>query len=225
MHIQKQTSKQEMTSLPEHDPAQGKDCSHGGTFILTEEIPIIAKLVSKNTENFTTTYLLPIELFHTAQYRTKTKKGRNSPCIFYDEHGHQCTIKEAKPIYCRITNTDHAEAAHQWYLVNYVVNPHDPSSIREWKAYADTILVIPGGKPEDLVGLDILKKILSFEELRLQPPSPPPQRTREEKSTNHKKQRTTNQSSRTPQKKKIVRPKKPTSLATRRKHHGKNHRH
>ncbi len=52
-------------------------------------------------------------------------------------------------------------------MLNYLVNPDDPESIRQWKMFLTQNNPIPGGSLKELVhDEEKLKKILSYEILK-----------------------------------------------------------
>ncbi|MFC1801489.1 hypothetical protein ACFLZB_03415, partial [Nanoarchaeota archaeon] len=89
-------------------------------------------------------------------------------CVFFDKK-EGCTIHPVKPMECKISNhSEHGEAMHIWFTLNYFVNETDPESIRQWANYIEMGgKVIPGGSLVELVpNPKTLKKIMSYQILR-----------------------------------------------------------
>ncbi|MFH1916274.1 MAG: hypothetical protein ABIJ21_03340 [Nanoarchaeota archaeon] len=151
----------------EIDPLRGQGCKMGSGFVLDEEVPLLARHAGKTLEAFEKEFLQPGEVFHTKTKLLKTRKTGKpyGPCVFLQKDD-ACGFGKNKPLYCAITNNDEREAAVQWFQLSHYVNLNDPTSIREWHAYAQGIKVIPGGKPEELVGKERLKEILEYKELK-----------------------------------------------------------
>ena len=175
MAIKKDTPVEEVIRLSTLCAKCGKCCEKGSGFVLNHEIQKIARHLGINETNFIRKFLDPVMAYHTSKHRMKVRK-RSKPyghCIFLDKNTNQCNIHEVKPVHCRIGSCkEHGESAMQWYFLNFFVNKDDPSSIREWKIYTDMNNVIEGGKPEDLVGMEKLLKILNYEDLTIQAPKP-----------------------------------------------------
>ena len=96
----------------------------------------------------------------------KTDKNYG-PCIFLDERK-GCLIHEVKPLECRIGSCEkHGQEISIWFMLNYLVNPKDPESIRQYAMYLKTQPTIPGGRLEEIIPDDKrLKRILSFDILK-----------------------------------------------------------
>lgn len=167
MIITKQTTRDELLKRKENDPKRGRGCQFGSGFILPEEIPKLAKANGLSEEEWKEKYLEEVMVFHTKAFMLKTIKGDKpyGPCIFLKDDG-ECNIHKTKPLYCTITNGEQPEEVIQWFQLTEYVNPGDPSSLREWHAYCKDIKVIPGGKPEEIVGKERMKEILEFKDLK-----------------------------------------------------------
>ncbi|MBU1975351.1 MAG: YkgJ family cysteine cluster protein [Nanoarchaeota archaeon] len=177
MVIKKESSVDDVLKSSDECKKCGKCCEKGFGFVLNHEISKMAKFMGQNETNFIRKFLEPVEVFHTSKHRTKRRKSnKDKPygrCVFHDSKTGECKIHDAKPLYCKLgTCQTHGESLIQWYYLNFFVNPKDPSSVREWKIYADMKEVIPGGKPQDLVGMENLLKILNYSELTMAPPKP-----------------------------------------------------
>lgn len=145
----------------------GNCCSHGTGMLVKEDIPRIARLLGVSEEALKENYLEETEMFNTKAWKPRTIKGSKpyGKCVFYDDK-EQCTIHVAKPFQCVIMNCrDDAEQAIQWFYLNYLVNPDDPESIRQWASYLrHREWVIEGGNLQELVpDKDRLKKILNYD--------------------------------------------------------------
>ena len=145
----------------------GHCCSHGAGMLIPEDIPKIARLLGISEDELKKKYIDEIEMFNTKAWKPKiVKKGKPyGKCIFHDGK-EQCKIHIAKPFQCVIMNCRSvAEQAIQWFYLNYLVNPDDPESIRQWASYLKhKEWVIEGGNLNELVpDKEKLKKILNYD--------------------------------------------------------------
>ncbi len=148
----------------------GNCCSHGSGLLVNEDLARLARLLQIKEKELKKTYLDEVEMFNTKALRPRAIKGNKQygPCIFYDKKK-GCTIHIAKPFQCLITNCGpYAEQIIQWFYLNYLVNPDDPESVRQWASYLEhKEWVIEGGNLHQLVpDAEKLRKILSYEILR-----------------------------------------------------------
>ena len=90
-------------------------------------------------------------------------------CIFYDDQ-QGCTIHEVKPLECKtsINCKDYGEDLSVWFKINYIVDPCDPESIRQYAQYIKSGgKIIPGAELENLVpDKEKLRKVLSYDVLK-----------------------------------------------------------
>jgi Fe-S-cluster containining protein len=89
------------------------------------------------------------------------------PCVFLDpEQG--CKIHRVKPLHCRLyTCKPYGFDLTQWFYLNYLVDPSDPASVREYAEFLKFNEPIPGGSLEELVpDKEKLAKMLSYEIFR-----------------------------------------------------------
>lgn len=168
MEITKQTPLSKVLELGKECKRCGHCCSHGSGFVSKNEIKKLAKHFKIDEKTFTKKYLDKITLFNNEVFKIKTiKQGKPyGVCMLYDKG---CTIQKVKPLHCRIGNcNEHGEALSAWFTVNYLVNPKDPESIRQFNTYEKTGgKTIPGGKVKDLIkDQKKLKKILNYEVLK-----------------------------------------------------------
>ncbi len=144
----------------------GHCCSHGTGMLVPEDMPRIARFLNITEEELKEKYLEEVEMFNTKAWRPKTvKKGRPyGKCVFHNDR-EQCRIHVAKPFQCVIMNCrKDAEQAIQWFYLNYLMNPDDPESVRQWASYLkQKEWVIEGGNLHELVpDAGRLKKILNY---------------------------------------------------------------
>jgi len=156
MNLKKDTKLKEVLDIGSECKQCGHCCSHGTGFVLESE----AKKYPKK-------YLEEKKVFNTKVYKFKTSKKPFGKCIFLKNK--RCSIHKKKPLHCRIGNCgEHGEELSVWFTLNYLVNPTDPESVRQWKLYLDSGgKNIPGGKLSELVpDKKMLKKIISYEVLK-----------------------------------------------------------
>ena len=169
IRITKGTSVREIRELGNKCERCGNCCVHGAGFLIEEDIPKIAKFLQITEKELKKNYLQETEMFNKKAWKPKiVKNGKPfGPCIFYDKN--TCKIHIAKPFQCKIMNcSPYAEQMIQWFYLNYLVNPDDPESVRQWASYLNRReWVIEGGNLSDLVpDKQKLKKILSYEVLK-----------------------------------------------------------
>lgn len=148
----------------------GRCCEHANAFIEKQEIRKIAKKLKITEEEFLKNYTEEKEFFNTKITKTKqkpTKKGSKGECIFYKKMK-GCTIQSVKPFYCKIsTCKEHGNDVQQWYYANYLVNPADPESLRQWNMFLKFNKPIVGASIKDICKDSTrLKKVLDYEILK-----------------------------------------------------------
>jgi len=168
LRITKLTPLKEVLELSKECKNCSLCCRYGSGFILKEELPRIAKFLNISQEKLKQNYLEEVELFNKKLFKPRTIK-LDKPyghCIFLGNNG--CRIHEVKPLHCRISNcNEYGEDLNQWFLLNYIINPNDPESIRQWANFVKFNEVIPGGNLHELIkDKEILKKILNYEILK-----------------------------------------------------------
>lgn len=169
--ITKDTPLKDILEIGKECDMCGHCCSHGAGFIARNEIPKIAKHLGIKEEDFISKYCDEVLMFNNKVYKFKLRKEKGKPygkCILYSKK-EGCKIHDIKPLHCRIGNCkEHGEELTAWFIVNYLVNPTDPESLRQFNIYIKTGgKTIPGGKLTDLVkDKKKLKKILDYGILR-----------------------------------------------------------
>ena len=165
MLISKKTPKEIVLKLGKECKMCGNCCKHSSGFLVNGDIIKIARLLRVTPTELKEKYLEEHERFNTKVLRPKLIKGTKpyGKCIFYNEQV-GCTIHEAKPLHCRIGNCNtYGNDLNQWFMLNYLVNPDDPESIRQWKIFLTQNEPIPGGSLKELVpNKEKLRKILSY---------------------------------------------------------------
>ncbi|MCK4670851.1 MAG: YkgJ family cysteine cluster protein [Nanoarchaeota archaeon] len=143
----------------------GNCCRHGAGIVLSQEIPRIAKHLRMSKAKFAGKYLVETDMFHTDVHKFKQEKSNlpSGSCVFFSNG--RCKIHIVKPLFCKITTcSSHGDEAVVWYYLNYLVNPEDPESIRQWAQYLTVGKNIPGGELKYLVpDRSKLKKILNYQ--------------------------------------------------------------
>ena len=156
-------------------PCKCSACSHGCTmgsgFLVESDIPKIAKFLNVSEEELKKQHLERVELFNKTMWRPKLER-KNKPygkCTFYGEK-EGCKIHKVKPLQCKVSMgcKEHGEELNVWFVLNHIVNEHDPESIRQYAQYIEAGgKTIPGGTLKELVpNKKLLKKILEYKILK-----------------------------------------------------------
>ena len=157
-------------------PCQCDSCNHGCKFgsgsLVEGDSKKIAEFLNISEEDLKKDFLEEIELFNKKVLRPKLLREKSrvhGRCIFYsDKKG--CTIHEVKPLECKtsIQCKDYGEELSIWFMVNHIVDPNDPESVRQYAQYIKSGgKIIPGAELENLVpDKQKLRKILSYEILK-----------------------------------------------------------
>jgi Fe-S-cluster containining protein len=149
----------------------GHCCSFGSGYFLIEDIEKISKSIGIPREEFVKDFLEEYEVFNTKIHKAKLNRQKNRPygsCTFFRQDA-GCTIHDIKPMHCAIAKGcgEHGQALSAWFALNYLVNPSDPESVRQWASYLKANPTIPGGELRNLVKDEkLLKDILSYEKLK-----------------------------------------------------------
>lgn len=164
--ISRQTPLKEVLQYGEKCKRCGRCCSHGGGFVLEEDLKRIADHLGITKEELIEKYLDEKISYNTKHYKLKQKDYPYGPCIFLE--GKECKINEVKPLHCRIGNCSKVgQELSIWFVLNYFVDPDDPESVRQWAQYLKTHPTIPGGYLKELVpDQERLRKILNYEILK-----------------------------------------------------------
>ncbi len=169
MLISKKTPKETVLKLGKECKMCGNCCKYTSGFLVDDDITRIARFLRMTTDELKKKYLEEHERFNTKLLRPKLIKGTKpyGKCIFYNEQV-GCTIHEVKPLHCKIGNCNtYGDDLNQWFMLNYLVNPDDPDSIRQWKIFLTQNKSIPGGSLKELVpDEEKLKKILNYNILK-----------------------------------------------------------
>ena len=145
-------------------------CKHGSGIMVGEDKKNIAKFLNISEKELDEKYLEGVEQFNKKFQRPKLIR-ENKPygkCIFFD--GKLCTIHEVKPLQCKtsIGCKDYGEEISSWFLLNNLLDEHDPEAVRQYSQFIQNKgKVIPGGNLEEIVPDKIkLRKILNYEMLK-----------------------------------------------------------
>jgi len=145
----------------------GYCCSNDSGFISKNEIKRLAKHFKLSEAKFTKKYLRETVIFANKVFKFKLRKQPFGSCIMLKDKS--CSIQKIKPLHCRIgCCSKHGQELSAWFTLNYLVNPLNPESIRQYKLYIETGgKTIPGGELADLVkDKKTLNKILKYDILR-----------------------------------------------------------
>ncbi len=144
-------------------------CQYGSGFLAEDDLQKIAKHLKISEQELKEKYLQEKVMFNTVALKPKTlETGKPfGPCIFLDSQK-GCKIHEVKPLQCRLsTCKDYGSDLMHWFYLNYLVNPNDPNSVREYAGFIKFNDPIPGGKLEELVpDKQKLSKIMQYEIFR-----------------------------------------------------------
>ena len=153
-------------------PCQCDSCNHGckfGSGSLAEgDSKKIAEFLKISEENLKKDFLEETELFNKKIFKPRLlrQKGKiHGRCVFYDDNK-GCTIHAVKPLECKtsLQCKDYGEDLSVWFMVNHIVDPNDPESIRQYSQYIKSGgKIIAGAELEKLVpDKEKLKKILNY---------------------------------------------------------------
>lgn len=150
-------------------------CSHGCTmgsgFLSEGDSKKIAAFLNMTEEELKEKLLEEVEMFNKKHVRPKIeRKGKPyGKCIFYDKT-RGCTIHPVKPLQCKISMgcKPYSNDLHAWFVINHLVNPHDPESVRQYKTYLETGgTQIEGASIEEIVpDKETREKIVRYEVLK-----------------------------------------------------------
>ena len=170
-HITKQTPIEYVLKLAKDCEKCGHCCGYGSGYFLDDDIERIRKHMGLPKDEFIKEFLVEAEGFNTKLHKAKLDKKKGRPygtCVFYEkEKG--CVVHDIKPLHCRVSMGcgEHGQGLSIWFTLNYLVNPNDPESVRQWATYLKNHPTIPGGELRQLVKDEkMLKKILSYEKLK-----------------------------------------------------------
>jgi len=144
-------------------------CKFGSGSLIGDDAKNIAKFLNISEEELIKGFLEEVELFNKKLLRPKLIREKGKPygrCIFYDDEK-GCTIHEVKPLECKtsINCKDYGEDLGIWFMVNHVIEPDYPESIRQFAQYIKSGgKLIPGASLQELVpDKEKLRKILNYE--------------------------------------------------------------
>lgn len=169
--IHKNTPLKEVLKLaaPCRCNACNSGCKYGSGSLIGDDAKNIAAFLMISEEELKGNFLEEVELFNKKLFRPWLIREKNKPfgrCIFYDEIK-GCTVHPVKPLECKtsIQCKEYGEELSIWFMVNYVINPKDPESIRQYAQYIKSGgKLITGASLEELVpDKEKLRKILSYE--------------------------------------------------------------
>lgn len=170
--ITSKTSPEYVKKLAQDCEKCGHCCRFGSGYFMEDDISRISSHMGLKKEHFIDEFLHEKEIFNTKIHKGKIKQKAEDkpfgPCVFFDEE-QGCVIHEIKPFHCRVSMGcgEYGEYIAVWFALNYLVNPNDPESVRQWAQYLNTHSTIPGGELQELVkDKDKLRKILNYELLR-----------------------------------------------------------
>lgn len=166
--ITKFTSKEAVMKLAANCSNCGSCCRFGSGFVLPAEISKIAEYLNISRDEFKKKYIDEEVLFNKKIYKFKaiSRKKPYGPCTFLKNNN--CEIHDVKPLHCKVANcNEHGEDMNEWFIVNYIIDPEDPVSVREWASRLQSKPTIPGGKPHELVpDAKKLNRILNYDIMR-----------------------------------------------------------
>ena len=176
MLISKNTPKEEILKIDNPNPFN--HCLFSSGYVLNEEIKEIADFLGISEEELVNKYLEETERFGRKVHRIKQEKKKintsegkvelpHGKCAFYDER-FGCLLGDKRPLFCKLSNHPlFSKSLIEWFDLNFIVDPQDPQSLREWMTYLKfhNNDVIPGGELESLAPKEKINSILKFEHL------------------------------------------------------------
>ena len=163
--ISKNSTQKEIVEIGKKCNACGHCCKYTTGFMTDKDITKIADKLGMTETELKEKYLEEMQKFNTKMHRPKTiRKGKPyGPCTFLKEN--KCSIHDVKPLQCRTGNcSKDGDSLHQWFDLNFFVNPKDSLSIREYACALKTRNPINGGTLQELVpDKQKLKKIMEGE--------------------------------------------------------------
>jgi len=167
--ITKGTSRKEILKLASDCKKCGHCCSYSSGIFLDEDIRRISKHLGMNEDDFREKCLEEVEMFGTLVHKAKLSKGTKpfGPCSFLKKR--ECSIHEVKPLNCLLGSGchEHGEDMAIWFMLNFLVDPANPESVRQYAQYLKTHRTIRGGKLDELVpDRERLSKMLDYTYLK-----------------------------------------------------------
>jgi Fe-S-cluster containining protein len=155
-------------------PCTCRKCSHGctmGSGVFVEgETAKLAQFMGITEETLKKEHLEEVEMFNKKMWRPRLmRKGKPyGQCVFYKKK--RCSIHDVKPLQCQISMgcKDYGDQLHSWFMLNHVLNRHDPEAMRQYESYiASGGTVIPGGSMREMIPNKTMReKIRNYEVLK-----------------------------------------------------------
>ncbi|RLE37974.1 hypothetical protein DRJ17_05315 [Candidatus Woesearchaeota archaeon] len=174
INISIHTPLETIKKLSENCKKCGHCCSYGSGLMLKDDIKKLASFLKISEDKLKKKYLEPVTRFGVSLFRPKlikTKDKEHLPygrCIFLTENK-ECKIQKAKPLQCKLTTCNkHGTDIGVWFNLNYLIDPKNPETIRQWDLYLKSGgRNIPGGKLNELIPDEKrLEKILNYNIIR-----------------------------------------------------------
>ena len=166
--ITKDTPVEHVLRLGQECEQCGHCCSYGSGYFLPEDIARISKKLGMNEDDFKKEFLEETEAFNKRIHKPKLSKKPFGECVFLDK-SKGCSIHDVKPLHCKVAKGcgEHGQELSLWFTLNYLVDPADPESVRQWAIYLKTHPTIPGGELRQLVKDEkLLNEMLNFDRLK-----------------------------------------------------------
>ncbi len=169
MIISKKTPKDKVLELGKHCDRSNHCCQFTTGFLAEDDLQNISRFLNISEKELRDNFLEEVKIFNTNALRPKSLKDKKpyGPCVFFDETD-GCKIHAVKPLHCKLyICKSYGFDLTQWFYLNYLINPKDPKSIREYAEFLKSNEPIPGGRLEELVpDKRMLKKMLNYEIFR-----------------------------------------------------------
>jgi Fe-S-cluster containining protein len=170
IHITKNTPKEYIEVLGKQCTQCGHCCKFGSGYVLEDDIKRISRYLGIPEQAFIDSSLDQVEHFGKKLHKMKLdKKGKAfGSCIFF-RPGNACIIHDVKPFHCRISMGcgEHGQQISLWFMLNYLVDPKNPESVRQYATYLKTHPTIPGGQLHELVpDKETLIRIIEYKILK-----------------------------------------------------------
>ncbi len=147
--------------------ACSNSCRLGSGVLAPGDLEKIAAFLKEKPAAVRKKYFEEVTVYNKKVLRPKLLRNGKpfGKCVFFDEKK-GCTVHPVKPLECKLAMgcKPYGEESIQWFFLNYVVDPEDSQSIREYAQHLQYTTALPGGKLTDLIkDKKELKKMLDGE--------------------------------------------------------------
>jgi Fe-S-cluster containining protein len=146
-------------------------CKVDSGLVLEDDLQRLADHMNLPRDEFEEQFLVSHEKFNKKVWKLKQIKEPGKPfgrCVFLDDEK-GCMVHEKKPLHCKVTSpkSKFGEQLSLWFVLNHLLDPHDPEAVRQWASYLKSHPTIPGGELHQLVpNKEKRENILSYKIFR-----------------------------------------------------------